>query len=87
MGALYFGTINVRSIKQTTGIQNLDIYAYFSEVVPFPEKEIQKSIADFLDRETEKIDEMMKKVETQIEKLQEYRQALITSAVTGKIRV
>lgn len=85
MGALYFGTINVRSIKQTTGIQNLDIYAYFSEVVPFPEKEIQRTIADFLDRETAKIDEMMKKVEMQIEKLQEYRQALITSAVTGKI--
>jgi hypothetical protein len=30
---------------------------------------------------------MMKKVEMQIEKLQEYRQALITSAVTGKIMV
>jgi len=87
MGALYFGTINVRSIKQTTGIQNLDIYTYFSEVVPFPEKTIQKSIADFLDRETEKIDGMMKKVEMQIEKLQEYRQALITNAVTGKIKV
>ena len=33
------------------------------------------------------IDEMMKKVKIQIEKLQEYRQALITSAVTGKIMV
>jgi len=47
----------------------------------------QKSIVAFLDRETVKIDEMMKKVEIQIEKLHEYRQVLITSAVTGKIKV
>ncbi|MBI3955706.1 hypothetical protein HY339_00460 [Candidatus Gottesmanbacteria bacterium] len=39
------------------------------------------------DIETTKIDNVMKKVEAQIEKLQEYRQVLITSAVTGKIRV
>ncbi|MBU0998826.1 restriction endonuclease subunit S [Patescibacteria group bacterium] len=82
MGALYFGTINVRSIKQTTGIQNLDIYAYFSEVVPFPEKAIQKSIADFLDRETTKIDEMVAKKQKMMELLKEKRQALITHAVT-----
>ncbi|HBV57758.1 MAG TPA: hypothetical protein DEB73_00575 [Candidatus Magasanikbacteria bacterium] len=83
MGALYFGTINVRSIKQTTGIQNLDIYAYFSEVVPFPEKTIQKSIADFLDRETAKIDEMVAKKQKMMELLKEKRQALITHAVTN----
>jgi len=47
----------------------------------------QKTIADFLDRETAKIDEMMKKVGTQIEKLQEYRQALISNVVTGKVMV
>jgi type I restriction enzyme S subunit len=82
MGALYFGTINVRSIKQTTGIQNLDIYTYFSEVVPFPEKTIQKSIADFLDRETEKIDEMLAKKQKMIDLLKEKRQALITHTVT-----
>lgn len=85
MGALYFGTINVRSIKQTTGIQNLDIYAYFSEVVPFPEKTIQKSIADFLDREMAKIDEMVAKKQKMIELLKEKRQALITHAVTKGI--
>lgn len=82
MGALYFGTINVRSIKQTTGIQNLDIYSYFSEVVPFPEKTIQGSIADFLDRETAKIDEMVEKKQKMMEFLKEKRQALITHAVT-----
>ena len=47
----------------------------------------QRAIADYLDRETAKIDKMMEKVEAAIEKLQEYRTALITAAVTGKIDV
>jgi type I restriction enzyme, S subunit len=47
----------------------------------------QLAIADFLDRETAKIDQMVAKVETAIERLQEYRTALITAAVTGKIDV
>ena len=29
----------------------------------------------------------MRKIETQIEKLQEYRQALISNVVTGKVKV
>mgnify|MGYP001603952599 FL=1 len=82
MGALYFETINMRSIKQTTGIQNLDLYSYLCEVVPFPSKETQKVIADFLDRETEKIDGVMGKKQKLIELLKEKRQALITRAVT-----
>ena len=51
---------------------------------PLPE---QQAIADFLDRETAKIDGMVTKVEMAIERLQEYRTALITAAVTGKIDV
>lgn len=82
MGALYFQTINIRSIKQTTGIQNLDLYSFLCEVVPFPTKEIQKSIVDFLDRETAKIDGVVAKKQKLIELLKEKRQALITRAVT-----
>jgi len=51
---------------------------------PLPE---QRAIADFLDRETAKIDALTAKVEAAIEHLQEYRAALITAAVTGKIDV
>ncbi|GJL50947.1 MAG: type I restriction-modification protein subunit S [Nitrospirales bacterium] len=47
----------------------------------------QRFIADFLDRETAKIDRMTTKVEAAIERLQEYRTALITAGVTGKIDV
>ena len=51
-----------------------------------PVKE-QVAIAEFLNRETAQIDQMIAKVEAAIERLQEYRTALITAAVTGKIDV
>jgi type I restriction enzyme S subunit len=47
----------------------------------------QEAIANFLDVETAKIDKMIATIETAIEKLQEYRAALINAAVTGKIDV
>jgi hypothetical protein len=47
----------------------------------------QRAIADFLDRETAGIDGLVAKVKEAIERLQEYRTALITAAVTGKIDV
>ncbi|MDA8349360.1 MAG: DUF262 domain-containing protein [Pseudomonadota bacterium] len=55
--------------------------------VPLPPMDYQRAIADFLDRETGKIDALIAKVETAIERLQEYRTALITAAVTGKIDI
>ena len=47
----------------------------------------QASIAAYLDTETGKLDALLAKVEEAIERLQEYRTALITAAVTGKIDV
>jgi len=47
----------------------------------------QQAIATLLDRETDKLDALIAKVETAIEKLKEYRSALISAAVTGKIDV
>lgn len=56
-------------------------------LVPVPPPSEQRAIARFLDRETAKIDALVAKVEQAIERLQEYRTALITAAVTGKIDV
>lgn len=53
-------------------------------VPPLPE---QAAIALYLDEETAKLDTMVGKVEEAVERLQEYRTALITAAVTGKIDV
>ncbi len=47
----------------------------------------QEAIAAFLDKATSEVDSMTAAVEAAIDRLAEYRQALITSAVTGKIDV
>jgi type I restriction enzyme S subunit len=54
---------------------------------PFPPIKEQLAIADYLDHECARLDRLTKEVETAIARLTEYRQALITSAVTGKIDV
>ncbi len=55
--------------------------------LPIPPLQEQSTIADFLDHKTAKIDELTTKIGAAIERLQEYRSALITAAVTGKIDV
>ncbi len=70
--------INQASIT-TTQIKTLQL--------PVPPLAEQTAIADFLDRETAKIDKLIAKIETAIERLREYRTAIITAAVTGKIDV
>ena len=51
---------------------------------PTPE---QRAIAKYLDRGVRNIDRMITKVEQAIERLKEYRRALINAVVTGKIDV
>ncbi len=79
---LYAGKVNFPSIKQTTGIQNLDSDAYLLESFAFPSFEEQQKIANFLDHETAKIDTLITKQEKLIELLKEKRQAVISHAVT-----
>lgn len=55
--------------------------------VPRPPLPEQTAIAAYLDEETAKLDALVGKVEEAVERLQEYRTALITAAVTGKIDV
>ena len=54
---------------------------------PLPPLTEQRAIANYLACETAKVDQMIAKVAAAIERLQEYRTALITAAVTGKIDV
>ncbi len=56
-------------------------------VLPFGNLSMQHAIVSFLDRETAKIDTLVVKVAEAIERLREYRSALISAAVTGKIDV
>lgn len=61
-----------------------DLYQYR---VAIPPKAEQRAIADYLDQMCAKIDDLLAVTDRAIAQLNEYRQALITSAVTGKIDV
>ena len=50
--------------------------------VPIPSKTEQKQIADFLDKKCAEIDKLIELQESMIEKLKEYKQSVITQAVT-----
>ncbi|CAC5818910.1 Type I restriction-modification system, specificity subunit S [uncultured Gammaproteobacteria bacterium] len=62
-----------------------DDFKYVPVLLP-PKKE-QKSIADYLDDKTAKIDTIVKTINTQIEHLKELRKTLINDVVTGQIKV
>ncbi len=55
--------------------------------IPVPPLAEQTAIAEYLDSGPAKLDALVGKVEEAVERLQEYRTALITAAVTGKIDV
>jgi type I restriction enzyme S subunit len=66
---------------------NLNTDTVGSIKVAIPPRHEQSAIATFLDAETAKLDALVTKVETAVERLQEYRTALVTGAVTGKVDV
>ncbi|MEM5495947.1 restriction endonuclease subunit S [Paraglaciecola mesophila] len=78
----YSDNINYCSIKQNTGIQNLDSAAYLAEKFGFPLELEQEQITNFLDHETAKIDALIDKQQQLITLLKEKRQAVISHAVT-----
>ena len=81
-GNLYHGRVNYPSVKQVTGIQNLDSESYLQERFCFPARVEQTQIARFLDHETARIDALIAEQQRLIELLKEKRQAVISHAVT-----
>jgi type I restriction enzyme S subunit len=75
---------DLADVSTVPQINNKHIYPAAFPRPPLPE---QAAIAAYLDKETAKLDALVGKVETAVERLQEYRTALITAAVTGKIDV
>ena len=80
--AAYTVRLNSRSIKQTSGIQNLDQQQYFDERAPFPPVSEQRAIAAFLDDATARIDALLTEQRRLIKLLQEKRQTVIAQAVS-----
>ena len=81
LNSMYQLGLTRKHIKQSTGLQNLDIDSYFQEKIPFSSLVQQAQIANFLDRKTQQIDELIRAKERKIELLGEYRASLIHEAV------
>jgi len=64
------------------GLRHLQKYFFYNLFVCWPRKEEQIKIADFLDKKTAEIDELIEKDKKLIELLKEKRTALINHAVT-----
>jgi restriction endonuclease S subunit len=68
-------------------IQNISADKYNGLEITVPPKEEQQEITKFILERTRLIDRSICVIQTQIDKLREYRQSLISEAVTGKIDV
>ena len=83
--AIYSGRGTFPHLKQSTGIQNLDIGSFFDIRVNIPAIDEQKRITEFLDDKTQQINQLIDKKLELLDRLAEKRQALITQSVYGDI--
>ena len=79
VGLLGKGIMEIREAVRWTALKSV--------FVPLPDLPTQRAIADFLDRETARIDLLIQKKQRLVALLGEKRSATITAAVTGKIEV
>ena len=79
------GYLELTSLGSTRDSINTSILRQIPIVVPPPSEQL--SIIKYLDQEISRSDSLVAKINQAIQKLQEYRTAIITAAVTGKIDV
>ena len=88
---MFFHTSQIQSlingIQEGASRQGLTFHTIKNFDLLIPSIEEQKQIVDFLDIVIPKANNLIKKTSSQIKKLREYRESIITSAVTGKIDV
>jgi type I restriction enzyme S subunit len=86
----YWLYINQETIKNISNYTTLPIinneFVKNFECLSLPLDE-QQAIVNYLNQKTSEIDDLILKIRLQIQKLKEYRQSLISEAVTGKIDV
>lgn len=87
METMQAARITQLSIKQTTGIQNLDERHYLSNSVPIPGIDEQRLILEYIDGESSRIDAVRVRSMREIDLIQEYRTRLISDVVMGKMDV
>lgn len=80
------GTVRLH-IKQTTGIQNLDLGTFLAAEVPVPVEAIQRDVVRRTKDAFLENDLVLERVKREIALLQEFRTRLIADVVTGQVDV
>lgn len=78
----YFSNNSIGTTRKILGLS-----AFNNLLLIIPPQGEQKSIANYLDSKTHRIDSILANIYQQIEKLQELRKTLINDVATGKIKV
>ena len=73
--------------SQKTSVTNLHLEKIKELIIPIPSLSEQQLIVEFLDNEIDRINIIITKVNNEIELLKEYKTALISEVVTGKVDV
>jgi type I restriction enzyme S subunit len=84
---VYRSQIAALCVGASSSMQNLSMSDFRNVALALPPAAEQLSIVNFLSERTAKIDSLIAKAKDVIDTLREYRAALITDAVTGKIDV
>lgn len=84
---LYANKSTLNSFGQGSTFMELPREKFAMLKISIPPRDEQAAITDYLDQETNKIDRLCETINQTIGHLKEYRTALITQAVTGKIKV
>ena len=90
-GFAYYSLLASREVLQAAGkgstFMELSATDLAQHWLPKPPPNEQKAMAEYLDAQSDRIDTLRSKAELSIERLSEYRCAVISAAVTGKIDV
>lgn len=77
----FIGEMNSHTMSLRDG-KNIAFSDFGDTYIPFPEKSIQRKIADYLDNQCAKIDAISEDIQKQIRVLEDYRKSIISEAVT-----
>jgi len=82
-----FGQDQILSVQMGSSREGLNFQQLGDFNIFTPQKQEQQQIAEYLDKHTSLIDRTIKKIEKNIELLEEYKKSLIHHVVTGKVDV
>ena len=82
-----FKSKGVSEMYGVAGLKRIPTDFILNYKLGIPDYLEQEQIANYLDEKTSLIDKLISNIQLQIQKLKEYRQSLISEAVTGKIDV